>query len=125
MTQQVLKNNFANRARNSPRKFTPGWLGGIVSYLIGIDTGGTFTDCVIMDEAGKVVAGKSASTPSDFSLGILDSVRVTAESMGFGLEEILKDSILFSHAATTATNAVVTRRGAKTGLILVTGRRPR
>ena len=92
-----------------------------MSYLIGIDTGGTFTDCVIMDETGKVVAGKSPSTPGDYSLGILDSVRVTAESMGLGLEGVLKDSILFSHAATTATNAVVTRRGAKTGLITTAG----
>ncbi len=92
-----------------------------MSYYIGIDTGGTFTDCVVMDETGATVVGKAPSTPADYSQGILESVKVTAESMGMELHDLLSQSILFSHGTTTATNALITRSGAKTGLITTVG----
>jgi N-methylhydantoinase A len=92
-----------------------------MSYFIGIDTGGTFTDCVVMDREGRLTVGKAASTPGDFSAGIVESVKVTANSMGMTLEELLGQTTLFSHATTTATNALITRSGAKTGLITTAG----
>ena len=90
-------------------------------YLIGVDTGGTFTDCVVMDEAGKIHVGKAPSTPQDFSEGILQSVRVTAETLGMTLESLLRQTSLFCHGSTAATNALLTRSGAKTGLITTIG----
>ena len=36
-----------------------------MAYIIGIDTGGTFTDCVVMDADGRIVTAKAASTPDD------------------------------------------------------------
>ena len=39
-------------------------------YIIGIDTGGTFTDCVVMDADGRIVTAKASSTPVDFSEGV-------------------------------------------------------
>jgi N-methylhydantoinase A len=39
-------------------------------YLVGIDIGGTFTDCALVDRAGKLLATKVPSTPQDFSQGI-------------------------------------------------------
>ena len=41
----------------------------IMNYVVGVDIGGTFTDCVVVDEGGKVTIGKSLSTPADFAQG--------------------------------------------------------
>ena len=46
----------------------------IMNYVVGVDIGGTFTDCVVVDEEGRVTIGKSLSTPADFSQGALNSV---------------------------------------------------
>ena len=54
----------------------------MTSYRIGVDTGGTFTDCVIVDDAGNVTAAKAASTPPDFSQGVMDSVARAAKTLG-------------------------------------------
>src|SRR2546427_11894433 len=45
-------------------------------YIIGIDTGGTFTDCVVMDADGRLVTAKAPSTPDDFSEGVVESLRL-------------------------------------------------
>ncbi len=92
-----------------------------MTYLIGVDTGGTFTDCVVMDDAGQLYMGKAPSTPSDFSVGTVEAVRVTAEAMGLSLEGLLGQTSLFSHSSTMGINAVITRSGAKTGLITTAG----
>lgn len=51
-------------------------------YLVAVDSGGTFCDCVVVDAAGTLFTGKAPSTPPDFATGILDAVRITAQSMG-------------------------------------------
>ena len=43
-----------------------------MNYVVGVDIGGTFTDCVVVDEEGRVTIGKSLSTPADFSQGALN-----------------------------------------------------
>ena len=43
-----------------------------MAYVIGVDVGGTFTDAVLDDDAGTVLAAKSPSTPPDYSRGVLD-----------------------------------------------------
>jgi N-methylhydantoinase A len=45
-----------------------------MNYVVGVDIGGTFTDCVVIDEEGAVTIGKSLSTPMDFSVGASDAV---------------------------------------------------
>ena len=40
-----------------------------MEYVVGVDIGGTFTDCVVVDEAGIVTVGKALSTPPDFADG--------------------------------------------------------
>ena len=90
-------------------------------YFIGVDTGGTFTDCVVMDDQGNVTLGKSPSTPSDFSNGILNSVEVVAQEMGMARDELLSKAKLFSHGTTVATNATITRQGMRIGFITTKG----
>ena len=54
----------------------------MMNYVVGVDIGGTFTDCVVVDEEGRVTIGKSLSTPEDFSRGALNSVTDAAHYLG-------------------------------------------
>src|SRR5204863_6509786 len=53
-----------------------------MEYVIGVDIGGTCTDCVVMDEQGQITIAKAFSTPQDFSAGILDALEVAARQLG-------------------------------------------
>jgi N-methylhydantoinase A len=90
-------------------------------YMIGIDIGGTFTDCAILDENGGVSPGKSLTTPDDRSRGFFDAITVAAEGMGLTLEHVLSQTSYMFHGTTAGTNAMIERRGAKAGLITTKG----
>jgi N-methylhydantoinase A len=79
-----------------------------LSYLIGIDTGGTFTDCVIMnEETGVMTFGKSLSTPSDLSAGVIASIENGAESLRMSLKDILEEMRLICHGSTLALDTMI------------------
>ena len=81
---------------------------------IGIDTGGTFTDCVVF-ERGEVKILKVFSTPDDAARGILEGSRRLAGSRpGAGPPEIL-------HGTTVGTNSLLERRGARVALVTTEG----
>jgi len=93
-----------------------------MNYVVGVDIGGTFIDCVVVDEAGKVTIGKSLSTPVDFSQGALNAAADAANNLGLkDTDELLKSTSLFFHACTIGDNTLITRAGAKTGLIMTRG----
>jgi N-methylhydantoinase A len=93
-----------------------------MNYVVGVDIGGTFTDCVVVDEEGRVTIGKSLSTPADFSQGALDSAADAAHNLGLkNVDELLHGTRLFFHACTIGDNTLITRTGAKTGLIMTKG----
>lgn len=92
-------------------------------YIIGIDTGGTFTDCVVMDADGRITTAKAPSTPADFSEGVMDSLRLTAERLGLTTEALLRDTARLALGTTVGTNAMLQRRGARVGLITTKGHR--
>lgn len=93
-----------------------------MNYVVGVDIGGTFTDCVVVDEGGKVTIGKSLSTPADFSQGALNAAGDAAQNIGLkNADELLGATRLFFHACTVGDNTLITRAGAKTGLILTKG----
>lgn len=82
-----------------------------MSVRIGIDTGGTFTDLVCVDEAGMKVH-KVRSTPDDPSRAILAGIReIAGESAAAEI----------THGSTVATNALLERRGARVALITTAG----
>ena len=90
--------------------------------MVGVDVGGTFTDCVILDSNGKLTIGKALSTPHDFSLGVVDSLADGAANLGLaGVEDLLRSTRLFFHACTVADNTLITRTGARTGLVVTQG----
>lgn len=91
-------------------------------YFIGVDTGGTFTDCVVLDNAGDVFTAKAPSTPANFAEGVLESVeRVGAALGGLSAREVLNRTRFFAHGTTVGTNTLITRSGARTGLITTRG----
>ena len=93
-----------------------------MKYIVGVDIGGTFTDCVAMDEDGTFTLGKALSTPKDFAVGALNAVGDAARNLGLGGEnELLSATQFFFHACTVADNTLITRAGPKTGLLTTQG----
>jgi len=92
-------------------------------YRIGIDVGGTFTDVVAVDAAGRVTLVKAASTPPDPSLGVLEGLRLLADTLGTDLPSLLGATDRLVHGTTVATNALIERKGARVGLLTTEGHR--
>lgn len=92
-----------------------------MSFLVGIDIGGTFTDCAIVDGTGKLLTTKVPSTPPDFSRGMMDALDAGAQALGIGLDRFCRDIAFLSHGTTVGTNTIIQKRGAKVGLITTKG----
>jgi N-methylhydantoinase A len=90
-------------------------------YVIGVDTGGTFTDVALLKPSGELVTGKAATTPGAFAVGVMNAVAEVAGQMGLSLPELLGRTAYFKHGTTVATNALITRSGAKVGLLTTRG----
>jgi N-methylhydantoinase A len=89
--------------------------------LIGIDVGGTFTDCVLVQADGSTVVEKTFTTPEDPSKGVLDGLEKLASKTGLPINDFLAAVIRIVHGTTITTNAVLTGRGAKTGFVTTEG----
>jgi len=92
-----------------------------LSYLVGIDIGGTFTDCAIVDRAGRLLTTKVPSTPGDFSRGMLDALSAGASALGLPMKKFCGAIDFLSHGTTVGTNTIIQKRGAKVGLITTRG----
>jgi len=84
---------------------------------VAADIGGTFTDIAILLENGVVATHKVPSTPDDYARAVITGLKSLLDSVGRQPEEI--SEVL--HGCTVATNAILERRGAKTGLITTRG----
>ncbi|MGD8536637.1 MAG: hydantoinase/oxoprolinase family protein [Candidatus Aminicenantes bacterium] len=94
-----------------------------MEYRIGIDVGGTFTDFLLTSEDGSSEIYKVLSTPEDPSIGLMNGLSEMAKTKNTSLKEFIKDVRTIVHGTTVTTNAVLTRRGAKTGLLTTKGLR--
>ena len=88
---------------------------------LACDTGGTFTDLVVEDDACKLHMFKAPTTPDDPVVGILDSVRAAAAGLAVEPRELLGKADAFIHGTTHALNAIITGRTAKTALLTTRG----
>jgi N-methylhydantoinase A len=93
------------------------------SYTIGIDIGGTFTDCVAVDASGAIAIGKVASTPPDFQHGLIGSIGATAARLGLTQADLLSQAETIVHGCTVGTNALVEKRTARVALLVTAGHR--
>jgi N-methylhydantoinase A len=96
-------------------------VGELVSFVVGIDIGGTCTDCVVVDDEGTVTLAKAFSTPPDFQNGIVDALTVAAGERGLSVAGLLESTRLFLHSTTVAENAVVDGTLATAGIITTAG----
>ncbi len=94
-----------------------------MSYIIGVDIGGTFTDCVVIDAKGAVAIAKAPSTPPDFEHGFIDSIRIASSQIGLDLETLLATCDGIYHGCTVGTNALVEGSGSKVALLVTRGHR--
>src|SRR5579863_6496254 len=89
-----------------------------MTWRVGVDSGGTFTDVCLFDEAsGRVEVWKVSSTPDDPSRGIADGVAESVDRVHIEAADIG----YFGHGTTVGTNALIQHRGVKTGLITTDG----
>ena len=91
-----------------------------MSYRLGVDVGGTFTDLLLFNvDSGAFWRHKTPSTPHDSSEGILTGVNAICAEAGVTAGEIE----FFLHGTTVATNAVLEGKGARVGLVTTEGYR--
>lgn len=88
---------------------------------IGVDIGGTFTDCIVAFDDGTIVGGKSPTTPHDRSLGFFSAIERVAEKLSLPVSELMIRCRRLVHGTTTGTNAIVSREGAEVGLLTTAG----
>lgn len=88
-----------------------------MAYFLGVDTGGTYTDAVIVDEAADRVIGKAKSltTRSDLALGIGRAVDAALQGAGVAANDVA----LVSLSTTLATNALVEGQGGRVALVFI------
>ncbi len=86
-----------------------------------IDVGGTFTDCLVMEESGELRKFKASSTPDDLARGLFDALDKAAGAHGEDLEQFLADVELIVHGTTLGINILLTGQGAQVGLITTKG----
>jgi N-methylhydantoinase A len=88
---------------------------------IGVDIGGTFTDCVVLGETGRRITTKALTTPDDPAQGVIDGLDIAAAELSVSRAELLARTSLFVHGTTVGTNSLAQRRGARTGLLMTRG----
>ncbi|MBV8168691.1 MAG: hydantoinase/oxoprolinase family protein, partial [Alphaproteobacteria bacterium] len=89
-----------------------------MTWRIGIDIGGTFTDVALIEAAsGRIVIAKVPTTPDDFARGVIDGVQ-----QGLAKQRLAADAVsLLAHATTVVTNALLEGKGARAGLVTTRG----
>ena len=88
-----------------------------MSFRVGVDIGGTFTDLVFLTAGGSALTLKVPSTPDDYSRGIAEGLTLVFKSgdvEGAKISEVI-------HGTTIATNAILEHQGVNTGLITTEG----
>ncbi|MCI8511872.1 MAG: hydantoinase/oxoprolinase family protein [Lachnospiraceae bacterium] len=89
-----------------------------MSYMIGVDVGGTFTDFSVFEhETGRLFHFKHSSTNYDSSVAIVDGIQKVLE-----MEHATTDAVTYlAHGTTVSTNALIEKKGARVGLITTEG----
>ena len=89
-----------------------------MTYRLGVDVGGTFTDVLLVEEAsGATWRAKTASTPADQAVGVLNGIGRVCAGAGIDLHDIAQ----VLHGTTVATNAILEGKGATVGLVTTRG----
>lgn len=94
-----------------------------MTYTIGIDVGGTFTDIVVATPDGRTITAKAPSTPNNQSDGVLDGLARAATALNMTQQELLAAAGRIVHGTTVATNALLEGKAARVGMLTTQGHR--
>lgn len=92
-----------------------------MGYRISVDTGGTFTDIVVLDPGGQLHIGKALTTPERIFEGMAGGLGVVAGTLGLTTADLLGQAETLIYGTTRAINAVVTKRTARTAFLTTRG----
>lgn len=90
-------------------------------FIAASDIGGTFTDTVVADSTGAMRRYKALTTPEDLVQGVIATFDLAARDLALPLEDFVGRLRVFSHGTTVATNSLIERRGARTGILQTAG----
>ncbi|MEB2345785.1 MAG: hydantoinase/oxoprolinase family protein [Deltaproteobacteria bacterium] len=90
-------------------------------YLVACDAGGTMTDVIVVDEHGRSVIGKAATTPHDESQGYMESLEEALEEMGLAMPGFGRQIETAIYTGTSMLNTVINMNGLRTGLLVTRG----
>jgi N-methylhydantoinase A len=93
-----------------------------MSWTIGIDIGGTFTDCVCASES-EIAWGKAPSSLPDPAVGVMAALEQASRRAGYEVRDVLADTEAIVHGCTIGTNAVIERKGSRVALLVTSGQR--
>ncbi len=94
-----------------------------MAYRVGIDTGGTFTDAISVDDKGFTQTAKASTTPNDLTIGTMNAIDNLARRNNLDRKQFLNQVSTIVHGTTTGTNIIHTRVGPKLGLLCTKGHR--
>ena len=92
-----------------------------MTYRIGVDVGGTFTDFTVAQGDGALLLWKEDTTPEDPGVAVLAGLKAVAEQLGSDLGGLLRETELLVHGTTVATNMLIQRNGPTIGLLCTEG----
>lgn len=92
-----------------------------MTLVIGVDTGGTFTDFIAVTPDGEIHTHKCLSTPQDPGKAVLDGLDELLARLGVKPSAADRQGVRLVHGSTVATNAVLERNGARTALLVTEG----
>jgi N-methylhydantoinase A len=93
-----------------------------MKYIIGVDIGGTFTDCAVFDTSLRaILTAKAETTPDNPAEGFFNALQKAAADLVPAVDSLLAQTRILVNASTTGTNAIVTKRGATVGLLTTAG----
>jgi len=94
-----------------------------MTYVIGIDVGGTFTDIVVATADGTTIIAKAPTTPSDQCSGVLHGLARAAERLSMSPSDLLGRTSRIVHGTTVATNALLEGKTARVAMLTTEGHR--
>jgi N-methylhydantoinase A len=92
-----------------------------MSFRVGIDTGGTYTDAIAVDDKGNMVQAKALTTPQDLKTGIVNCLGELARGLDLDLKELLGEVAAIVHGTTEGDHTIAARSGPRIGIISTKG----
>ncbi|WP_088318629.1 hydantoinase/oxoprolinase family protein [Kineosporia sp. R_H_3] len=92
-----------------------------MTFVIGVDVGGTFTDAVLDDDTGQMISAKVPSTPANYADGVVDALAALATQLDIGLDALLAGTHHIAHGTTSSLNALVTGNVPPVGFLTTRG----